>query len=181
MFSVLVYSSPANSYLRLQYLRFPPPANSYLRSQYLHFPKFPSVHYEAYCFVLIFSVFAFSNTCDFCASMMICNYEKYYYYTTALKIRELDVPWSSQWTVWRSSQSPPQSDPIVWTLCPDTSHKQPHNCVYVTQWTHLNISVINRQNSFGSAPTVVRIQLSYLSGHHAIINVAVMRTITKIY
>jgi len=64
MFSVLAYSSSANSYLRLQYLRFPPLRTRTCVPSTCIFNPF-----MMYCFVLIFSVFAFSNTCDFSASL----------------------------------------------------------------------------------------------------------------
>ena len=43
MFSVLAYSSPANSYLHFQLLAFSIAANSYLRYQYLHFPSVETI------------------------------------------------------------------------------------------------------------------------------------------
>ena len=68
MFSVLAYSSPANSYLRLHYLRFPPVrTRTCVLSTCIFHP------FIMYCFVLIFSEVAFSNTCtcDFSASFIL--------------------------------------------------------------------------------------------------------------
>jgi len=48
--SVLAYSSPANSYLRLQYMRFPTFPHVRLRSQYSHFPSVQNVLFCTYIF-----------------------------------------------------------------------------------------------------------------------------------